>query len=129
MKKAFTLIELMLVVIIIGLLASAVVPRLAGRAERARRITAKADVEANISSALDLYEIDVGEYPKSLQDLLTNSSGVSNWNGPYLKKMPKDPWGRDYHYKYPGEHNTDYDLASAGKDGILGSEDDITNWQ
>ena len=129
MKKSFTMIELMLVVIIIGLLASAVLPRLAGRAERARRIAAKADVSANIASALDLYEMDVGDYPKSLQDLLERPSGADNWSGPYLKREPKDPWGRPYYYKAPGDHNVyGYDLHSIGPDGQDGTDDDIDNW-
>ena len=129
MKKGFTLIEIMLVVIIIGVLASLVVPRLAGRVGRARGIAAKADVEANISSAVDLYEMDIGEYPKTLEDLVEEKTGVANWDGPYLRKLPKDPWGQSYYYKSPGEHNKDYDISSAGKDGIIGSEDDITNWE
>jgi general secretion pathway protein G len=130
MKKAFTLIELMLVIIIIGVLASVAVPRLVGRAERARKIAAKADIEANIPSALDLYEMDMGEYPKALQDLMSDPSGTEAWAGPYLKKFPRDPWGRDYYYKCPGDHSSDYDLASPGKDGVLGSgEDDVTNWE
>lgn len=128
MKRSFTLIELMLVVIIIGILASVVIPRLAGRAERARKIVAKADVETTIPSALDLYEMDVGEYPASLEELMQTSSDSPNWEGPYLRKMPKDPWGNPYHYKYPGENSPDYDLASKGKDGVIGTEDDITNW-
>lgn len=128
-RIGFTLIELMLVVIIIGVLVSLVVPRLAGRAERARRVAAKADIESNIPAALDLYEMDIGEYPQRLEDLLEDSSGEKNWSGPYLKKLPKDPWGRDYYYKYPGEHGVDYDLASKGRDGVLGTEDDITNWE
>ena len=128
MKKSFTLIEIMLVVIIIGLLASAVVPRLAGRAERARRITARADIEANIPSALDLYELDLGQYPSRLAELVEKDSSNKNYNGPYLKKLPLDPWGREYNYKSPGDHNKDYDLSSSGKDGVVGSEDDVTNW-
>jgi general secretion pathway protein G len=128
MRKAFTLIELMLVVIIIGVLASLVVPRLAGRAEKARRVAAKADVAANIPSALDLYEMDMGEYPPRLEDLI-QSPGSENWDGPYLKKLPKDPWGAEYYYKYPGDHALDYDLASKGKDRTLGTEDDVTNWE
>jgi len=128
MKKAFTLIELMLVVVIIGVLASLVVPRLAGRAERARRIAASADVKAHIPSALDLYEMDMGEYPEGLSGLADNVSASPGWAGPYLNKVPKDPWGREYIYKYPGEHGTDYDLFSSGKDGISGNEDDVASW-
>jgi general secretion pathway protein G len=128
-KKGFTLIELMLVVIIIGILASLVAPRLVGRAEKAKKKVAKAAVEANIPAALDLYELDVGEYPQRLEELIQPPSGIEDWDGPYLKKMPSDPWGRPYQYKYPGEHNNDYDLASSGRDGILGSDDDITNWE
>ena len=128
MKRAFTLIELMLVVIIVGVLASLVVPRLAGKAEKARKAAAKADIEANIPSALDLYEMDMGEYPQRMEDLLQNPGGDS-WDGPYLKKMPKDPWGKEYYYKTPGDHGFDYDLASKGRDGTLGSDDDVTNWE
>jgi len=129
MKKTFTLIELMLVVIIIGILAGLVVPRLAGRAEKARKIAAKADVEVNIPQALDLYEMDTGSYPENLEDLVNGPAGEENWDGPYIKKTPKDPWGQAYHYKYPSERSIDYDLASKGNDKVLDSEDDVTNWQ
>lgn len=129
MKRSFTLIELMLVVIIIGILASFVVPRLAGRAERARKVVTRADIESNIPAALDLYEMDLGEYPQRLEDLMVDSSSDPNWNGPYLKKLPKDPWGRAYYYKCPGEHDNDYDLASSGRDGVMESDDDIISWE
>jgi len=128
MKKAFTLIELMLVIIIIGILGSIVVPRLAGRAEKARLAAARADVEANLPAALDMYEMDVGEYPQNLQDLVEDP-GADNWAGPYLKKLPRDPWGKDYYYKNPADYGFDYDLASLGRDGTFGSEDDIVGWQ
>ena len=129
-NKGFTLIEIMLVVIIIGILAAMVVPRLTGRSDEARRSVAKTDIESNLALAIDLYEVDVGEYPSSLDDLLRESSGAKNWKGPYLKKRPVDPWGRSYVYKYPGEHNPDgYDLFSTGKDGTEGSADDITSWE
>jgi len=129
LKKSFTLIELMLVVVIIGVLASLVVPRLAGRADRAREGAAKADVEANLPSAIDMFEMDTGKYPATLDDLLQQPSGLTNWRGPYLKKSPLDPWGKPYQYKAPGDHNKDYDLWSQGKDGSSGTDDDIKNWQ
>jgi len=127
MKRAFTLVELMLVIVIISILGSIVVPRLAGRAEKARQVAAKADVEANLPAALDMYDMDVGEYPQNLQDLVEDS-GADNWAGPYLKKLPRDPWGKDYYYKNPGDRGLDYDLASLGRDGTLGSEDDVVGW-
>lgn len=135
-KKAFTLIELMLVVIIIGVLAAMVIPRLGGRSEQARQAAAKADIEANIATALDLYELDNGQYPateQGLAALITRPGSLSvpeNWKGPYLKKEPKDSWGRPYIYKSPGEHNAgDYDLSSLGKDGVEGGGDDVVNWE
>ena len=134
MKKSqsgFTLIEILLVVIIIGILVSLVAPRLAGRSEEARRQAAKADIEGGISLALDLYEVDNGRYPAKLEDLLSKPSDASNWKGPYLKKaMPNDPWGNPYVYKLPGLHNTEsYDLYSPGQDKQEGTEDDIVNWK
>jgi general secretion pathway protein G len=130
-KHGFTLIELMLVVIIIGVLSAMVVPRLVGRSEQARSAAAIADIESNISVALDLYELDNGTYPADMDALLREpSAGAPNWNGPYLKKKPRDPWGEDYQYKFPGEHNKDtYDLWSNGKNKVAGDTDDISNWE
>jgi general secretion pathway protein G len=130
-KKAFTLIELMLVVIIIGVLAAMVMPRLVGRSEQARVVAAKADIEANISLALDMFEMDNGRFPNTGEGLValrTNPSSLPKWKGPYLKKEPKDPWGKPYIYKSPGTHNSDYDLYSAGPNGVEGDSDDIGNW-
>ncbi len=131
-KKGFTLIELMLVVIIIGVLVSMVVPRLAGRSEEARIAAAKADINANISVALDLFELDNGKYPttdEGLSALRAKPGLASNWKGPYLKKEPVDPWSKKYIYRSPGEHNPDYDLYSYGPDGKEGGSDDIANWE
>jgi len=130
-KKGFTLIELMLVVIIIGVLVSMVAPRLVGRSEEARISVAIADVNANISVALDLYELDNGRYPgteQGLDALRIEPGGAASWKGPYLKRKPLDPWGNPYVYASPGSHNTDYDLYSCGPDGAGGSGDDVTNW-
>jgi general secretion pathway protein G len=131
MKKGFTLIELMLVVIIIGILSAMVVPRLAGRSEQARIQATKADINSSIPLALDLYEMDMGKYPESLDYLRIRPSGsdAQFWKGPYLKKKPLDHWGRPYVYKFPGEHNTEgYDLFSLGGDGQAGTADDILGW-
>lgn len=133
MKKqfGFTLIEILLVVIIIGILVSLVAPKLAGRSEEARVQAAKADIDGGVSLALDLYEVDNGRFPDKLTDLVTKASGADNWRGPYLKKgMPKDPWGNEYIYNYPGSHNpSGYDLFSKGPDKQEGTDDDITNWE
>ncbi|MFH1360480.1 MAG: type II secretion system major pseudopilin GspG [Candidatus Omnitrophota bacterium] len=135
--KGFTLIEIMLVVIIIGILVAMVVPNLAGRGEQARRAAARADIEVNLATALDLYELDNGRYPTTEQGLRAMLEEPSsppvpmNWSGPYLKKkrIPKDPWGNEYVYVNPGIHNEEeFDLSSNGPDGVEGGDDDIVNW-
>jgi len=130
-RKGFTLVELMLVVIIIGALVAMVMPRLAGRSEQARVSAARADIKANIATALKLYELDTGSFPSTdegLKALLEKPSSARNWQGPYLENVPVDPWGNQYKYKSPGTHRTyDYDLYSLGRDGTE-SDDDIVNW-
>lgn len=135
-KNAFTLVELMIVVIIIAALAAMVVPRLGSRSEQAKVAVAEADIQSNIGLALKLYKLDNGRYPttaQGLQALLSKPSSNPapvNWNGPYLEKEPIDPWKNPYRYKSPGEHNSaEYDLYSLGLDGLEGTSDDVKNWQ
>jgi general secretion pathway protein G len=135
----FTLIELLIVIAIIGILAGVVLPQFGGRREQARRSRATADIES-LSTALDMYETDMGRYPtaeEGLEVLFTAPSGETdavNWQGPYLKKkVTNDPWGHPYNYSNPGEHNTtSFDLSSFGQDGQEGGEDagaDVVNWE
>lgn len=132
LRSAFTLIELLLVLVILGILAAIVVPKFAGRTEQARVTAAHTQISA-FSTALDAFEVDNGYYPKGkngLQDLVQKPRDAQNWHGPYVKDIPNDPWNNPYAYESPGRRNTSsYDLMSAGPDGRAGSEDDIANWQ
>lgn len=134
--RGFTLVEMLIVVVIISTLAAMIVPRFAGRSEEAKVGAARADVDANLAGALDLYELDNGAYPTTEQGLgalleePSTSPAPAKWKGPYLKKKKRldDPWGRGYQYRSPGTRNPDYDLFSLGPDGTEGSKDDIANW-
>jgi general secretion pathway protein G len=88
------------------------------------------DICGGIKVALGGYQVDNGTYPQSLQDLLKQPAGATNWRGPYLDKLPLDPWSKPFIYYFPGKHNTNgYDLLSAGPDGKEGTSDDLVNWQ
>lgn len=129
-ERAFTLVEMLLVVTIIGILAALVIPKIAGRGEQARQTAAYTDIHGGIKTALDQFEVDNGFFPKSLQDLVAQPSNAKNWHGPYLDKLPVDPWGNPYVYYYPGKHTANsYDLLSVGPDGKEGTQDDITSWK
>lgn len=122
----FTLIEIMVVIVILGVLAALVVPNVMGRTGEARMKAASVDLRA-IETALDMYRMDNFVYPSSdqgLQALVSRPSGfpeAKNWNEPYLKKAPKDPWGNEYQYISPGSSGP-YDLYSLGADGEPGGE-------
>jgi len=132
-QAGFTLLELLVVMVIIGLLAGYVGPKLFGQIGKSQAKVTRAQIDG-LSKALDQYRIDVGHYPSTEQGLaaLTRSPpGEPKWAGPYLAKaVPKDPWGNDYQYTAPGQHGGDYDLQSYGRDGRQGGDGedaDITN--
>ena len=129
----FTLIELMIVVVILGLLATIIMPRMLNRPEQARRMKAKVDIR-NIESALALFKTDTGRFPTTSEGLevLVKNPGIKGYNSDgYLDKTPSDPWGNKYIYISPGVHNRNYDLKSYGKDGEDGGTEDnadIESW-
>ena len=129
--RGMTLIEILVVLVLIGIVMGIVGGNFIGRGEEAKRKAAKIEIE-QIGQTLDLYKLEVGRYPttqEGMQALISAPAGVTNWNGPYWKKgtLPKDPWGNDYIYRYPGSHQPalPYDISSAGPPG---GEKPIANW-
>ena len=132
-RRGFTLLELLVVMVIIGLLAGYVGPRFFSQIGKSETKVAAAQIDA-FGKALDQYRLDVGRYPSTaqgLQALQVAPTGESRWQGPYLKKaVPADPWGKPYQYRQPGEHG-EYDILSLGADAQPGGEGpaaDIGNW-
>ena len=136
-QRGFTLIEIMVVVVIIGVLGAIVVPQFMSRPDQAKVTAAHTDIQA-ISTALEMYRLDTFNYPSTqqgLEALVTRPTGTPlarNWNPQgYLKSLPVDPWGTPYQYLNPGTHSAGYDLFSFGADGVQGGEGfatDIGNW-
>ena len=137
-ERGFTLIELMVVIVILGILAGLIIPRIMGRPDEARRAKARMQIES-IDTALKLYRLDNGNYPtteqglQALVELPSIGAAAKNWRqGGYLErgKVPKDPWDKEFVYISPGTHG-DFDLSSLGADGEVGGEGknkDINNW-
>lgn len=123
-RAGFSLIELLVVMVIIGLLAALVSPKLFKNVDKSYVTAAKAQIK-NFESALQQYRLDTHKYP-------TTEEGLNVLKPDYMKEIPKDPWGHPYVYRYPGEHGSEFDLLSLGKDGAQGGEDfnkDIVNWE
>lgn len=130
LQSGFTLIEIMVVVVIIGMLATMILPRVLGRLDQSQQIAAQADIN-QLSTALKFYKLDNAKYPASGDGLQALLSGAKDGKG-YLdgNKLPKDPWGNDYLYQYPGQH-LEFDIWSLGADGQAGGTEvnaDIGNW-
>lgn len=132
-QSGFTLIEIMVVVIIIGMLSAMIVPNIFENQNKAFRTKAQVDIRG-ISQQLSMYRLDNFTYPSTSEGLnaLVTNPGKPNWAGPYLTKNQDDPWGNPFQYQYPGTHNPDsFDLMSFGADGVAGGEKynaDIGNW-
>jgi general secretion pathway protein G len=125
-RSAFTLIELLLVMVIIAILAAIVVPKFTGQGDKARIHAAQQDI-SNIKTALGTFEVENGRFPTSeegIAALVTNPGNLPNWSQG-LEKVPQDPWGKPYVYHCPGANGGDYDLYSTGKSGQDGNADNI----
>ena len=132
-NTGFTLVELMIVVVILGMLATIIMPKILDRPEQARRMKAKVDIRG-IESALAFFKTDTGRFPTTSEGLevLVSNQGIKGYNaGGYLDKVPSDPWGTKYVYISPGVNSRDYDLKSYGQDGESGGAEDnadIESW-
>lgn len=131
-RRAFTLVEILAVLVILATLAAIVLPKVVGRTEQANITAATTQIKA-FCTALDTFEVDNGYFPKGkdgLQALVTAPKEAKNWRGPYLDSIPLDPWGSPYVFECPGKNNPkNYDIYSIGPDKTPGTADDITNWK
>jgi len=129
-QRGFTLVELLLVLVILALIAGMVLPGIIGKAESAKAKASSSQI-SRISMSVESFYLDTGNTPSSLEELVNQPSGVTGWNGPYIKNsLLKDPWGQPYQYSVPGEHG-DFDILSFGADRQRGGEGknaDINSW-
>lgn len=130
-QRGFTLVELLLVLVILALIAGLVLPGIIGKAESAKAKAASSQI-SRISMSVESFYLDTGVAPSSLNELVSEPSGVNGWNGPYIKNtLLNDPWGQPYQYKVPGDHG-DFDIWSYGADrqqGGEGNNADINSWE
>jgi general secretion pathway protein G len=131
-EKGFSLMELIVVLVILGLLVTLVAPKFYNILTKSKPKVARIQIK-DIEGALQLYSFDVGRFPSSVEGLgalLQNPGNNDSWSGPYVdkKELPKDPWGKPYQYRCPGLHG-DFDLYSTGPDGTDGGDDDIVSWK
>lgn len=127
--RAFTLIEMMAVVVIIGILAAVIGPKFFGRVNEAQVVRCRQDIE-NLKKAVTFYKFHTNKFPEELRDLVREPE-VKGWKGPYMDRLPKDAWDNDYEYSAPGKDNREFDIWSLGqdeKDGGEGMGADITSW-
>jgi general secretion pathway protein G len=134
-ERGFTLIELIVVLVILGLLAAVVVPNIYNKLSKSKEQIARLQIK-ELEGALQMFAFDLGRYPtnaEGLEALVSNPGNLESWKGPYLNRaVPMDPWGKPYVYRYPGTHNNEFDLYSYGPSGVEGGQGDnldITNWK
>ena len=132
-EAGMTLMELIVVMIVIGMLAAVAGPKIYDQMGKSKKNIARLQIN-EFESMLGIYSFDVGRFPttyEGLHALIQNPTGINSWDGPYMKnkqEVPLDPWSRPYIYKSPGENGADYDICSAGADGVEGTSDDICSW-
>ena len=130
--RAFTLVEMLLVLVVLGILAAIVYPNITKYGPESRIKATKVQITA-LRTAIEVFQVENGQFPSGssgLNDLVKRSKDAPQWRGPYIGKVPKDAWEHDYIYECPGKHNVaTFDLMSMGPDGQVGTRDDITNWE